>query len=96
MRPIVGRVDNNRIVGDAKIVERLQQFYDMPELDIPSGPGGQARLVAMFCANMSGQMHAGGVEPAEEGHFGCDLPLDEVGRRIRGIVVDRLHALLGQ
>ena len=36
------------------------------------------------------------VEPAEERRAGRDLPLDEVDRRVRGLVVDRLHALSGE
>jgi hypothetical protein len=36
------------------------------------------------------------VEPAEERRAGRDLPLHEIDRRVRGLVVDRLHPLPGE
>src|SRR5262245_62766378 len=42
------------------------------------------------------EVHAGRVEPAEERPVRPRLPLDEVDRRGAGLVVDRLHAFLGE
>ena len=100
MRAVVGRVDDDRIVGDAEIVERLEQLADVPVvLDHAVGilgPRGQPRLVAMLGPHVRARVHPRRVEPAEERRAGRDLPLDEVDRRIRGLVVDRLHAFAGE
>ena len=51
---------------------------------------------AMIGADVGTQMHARRVEPAEERLAGGLLSLHEVDGRGRGLVVDRLHPLLGQ
>ena len=50
----------------------------------------------MLGADVGAQVHAGRVEPAEERLARRVLPLHEVDRRGGGLVVDRLHALLGE
>src|SRR5262245_6873476 len=50
----------------------------------------------MLRLNMRSEMHARGVEPGKE-RLACRmLPLHEVNRRRGSLVVDRLHALLGE
>ena len=50
----------------------------------------------MLGADVRAQVHAGRVEPAEERLARRLLPLHEVDGGGRGLVVDRLHALLGE
>src|SRR5882757_1999330 len=50
----------------------------------------------MLRTNVSSQVHAGGVEPAEEWLVGLHLPSHVVDRRGRRLVVNLLHAFLGQ
>ena len=51
---------------------------------------------AMLGADVRAQVHARRVEPAEERLARRVLPLHEVDGRGRGLVVDRLHPLLGE
>ena len=96
MRAVVGRVEDDRVVRDAEVVERLEQLADVAiVLDHAIGifgPGGQPWLVAMLRPHVRARVHPGVVEPAEERLAGRDLPFDVVDRRVRRLVVDRLHA----
>jgi hypothetical protein len=99
VRPVVARVDNDRIVGDAHIVEGLEQAADRivmlhHAVDVFAIAVGVA--AAMAGADMRSQVHAGRVEPDEEGLAGPLLPLHEIDRRGRRFIVDGFHALLGQ
>jgi hypothetical protein len=51
---------------------------------------------AMIGTHVRAQVHSRGVEPAKERLAGLLLPLHEVDGGRRGLVVDRLHALLGE
>ena len=51
---------------------------------------------AMLGPDVRAQVHAGRVEPDEERLARSPLPLHVVDGRSRGLVVDRLHALLGE
>jgi hypothetical protein len=97
---VVSRVEKDGVAGDAEVVERFQQFADMPVvLDHAVGifgAGGETRLIAMLWPYMGAQMHARRVEPTEEWLVRRHLPLDEVDGGVRGLVVDRLHALSRQ
>jgi hypothetical protein len=92
VRAVVGRVEHDRIVGDAEIVERLEQLADVAVvLDHAIGlfgPRGQPRLVAMLGVHVCARVHPGRVEPTEERDAGPDLPLHEIDRGVRGLVVD--------
>ncbi|MNE45152.1 hypothetical protein D3C80_1394240 [compost metagenome] len=46
--------------------------------------------------HMGKRMHPRGVHPNKERFVGLDLFIDEVDRRLRGLVVDGFHALFGQ
>ncbi len=99
MRPVVAGVDDDGVVGDAHVVERLEQSPDgvvvlQHAVDILA----VAVLVtaAMFGADMRAQMHAGRIQPDEEWLAGFMFLLHEGDGRRRRLVVDRLHALLGE
>ena len=100
VRAVVGRVEDDGVVGDAEVVERLEELADVPVvLDHAVGvlgPGGQARRVAALGLHVGAAVHPGAVAPAEERLAGLRLPLDVVDGRVRRLVVDRLHPLLGQ
>src|SRR5215470_6677334 len=59
---VVSRVEKDGVAGDAEVVERFQQFADMPVvLDHAVGifgAGGETRLIAMLWPYMGAQMHA--------------------------------------
>ena len=99
MRAVVAGVDDDGVVGDAHVVQRLEQRADrVVVLDHAVDVLAVAVRVAaaMLGADVRAQMHARRVEPDEERLARCLLPLHVVDGRRRGLVVDRLHALLGQ
>ena len=96
---VVGAVDDDGVVGDLEIVERLQELPDVPiMLEHPIGVfvAGHAALAAHRRAHVGEDVHARGVHPDEERLTRLHLPLHEVDGGGRGFVVDRLHALAGQ
>jgi hypothetical protein len=50
----------------------------------------------VFGAHVRSQVHACGVEPAEEGLSGFILALHVIDSAVGGLVVDRFHSLLRQ
>ena len=97
--PLSVRVDDDGVVGDAEVVERLQQLADVPVmLDHAVGVlvAGHAALAAHRRAHVGEDVHARGVHPDEERLARLHLPLHEVDGGGRRLVVDRLHALAGQ
>ena len=82
MRAVVGRVEHDGVVADAEIVHRLEDRADHRiVLDHAVGVFGsrcQARLVAVGFPHMRAEVHAGGVEPAEERRVRPDLTLHEI------------------
>ena len=97
--PLSLRVDDDRVVRDAHVVERLEERADgivvlHHAVDVLAVAVRVA--AAMLGADVRAQVHAGRVEPAEERLARRLLPLHEVDGGGRGLVVDRLHALLGQ
>ena len=64
---VVGGVDDDGVVGDAEVVELLEQLADMAVvLDHAVGIEAQARLALALLLQMREDVHAGGVEVAEE------------------------------
>ena len=66
MRAVVGRVEDDRVVGDAQIVQRLKQFADIAVvLDHAVGIFviGHAALTAHRGAHMRIEMHTRRVHP---------------------------------
>ncbi len=96
---VIGRVDDDRVVGDAEIIEYFQQFADvavMLDHAVSVFVVRHAALPAHRRAHMRVQMHARRVHPHEERFPLLHLPLDESDRRTCGLVVDRLHAPFGE
>ena len=96
---VVAGVNDDGVVRDAHVVERLEQRADGVvvldhAVDVFAVAMGVA--AAMFGANVRSQVHAGRIEPAEERLARGVLALHVVDGGGRGLVVDRLHALLGQ
>ena len=64
---VVGRVDDDGVVGDAEIVELLQKLADLPVvLDHAVGIGAQAGLALRLRLEMGEDVHPGRIEPDEE------------------------------
>ena len=97
MRTVVGRIHHDGVVGDTQFVQLLEQgtnhrivlHHAVGVLVLP-------RVAPVLRPHMGAEMHARGVPPNEEGHACLLLPVDEVQRRLRGLLVHGLHALLGQ
>ena len=79
MRAVVGRVEDDRVVGDPQVVERLEQLADVAVVFDHAvgvlGPGGQPRRAAALGLDVGPEVHPGGIEPAEERLAGLGLPL---------------------
>ena len=99
VRPVVGAVDDDRVVGDAELVELVEQRAD--DLVVVDHRVVVRRLPApglpdALRLRVRAQVHVGGVQPDEERRLGRVLAVDEVERVLEHLVVDRLHPLLGQ
>jgi hypothetical protein len=97
VRAVVRRVLDDRVVGEAEVVDQLQQLTDVHVvLDhavavlVLAGEAGVSGL------DVGAEVHARAVPPAEEGRAGLGLPGDEVLGRGQRLLVDRLHSLLGE
>ena len=92
---VVGRPDDDGVVGDAEVIELLQELADHAvELGHAVRVDAQAGLALRFRLEERVDVHAGRVEPAEERLAGLVLPVDEVERGAEELLVHRLHALL--
>ena len=99
VRAVVGRVHHERVVGDLEIVEHLEDLPDIPvmvdhrvvirALELP-------RLAQARRLGVGAEVHVGEVHPDQGGLAGLVLALDEIDGARGDVVVDRLHALLGQ
>ena len=99
MRPVVGGVHNNRVVGNPKLVQLVEQrAHDFVVINhrvvvrgLPA-PG----LAEAFRLRVSHEVHVCGVEPDKERRTRSMLAIDEVEPMLQHLVVDSLHALLRQ
>ena len=99
MRTVVGRVHDEGVVGDAEIVEHLEHLTDVlvvVDHGVVIRALELARLAQAFRLGVGAQVHVGEVHPDEGGLACLVLALDEVDGAVGDVVVDRLHALLGQ
>ena len=99
VRSIVRGVDDDGVIRDAHLIERLEERADgLVVLDHAVEVLAVAVLVsaAVFGAHVRAQMHARRVVPDKEGLARGMLPLHVVDRRGGGLVVDGLHPLLGE
>ena len=86
VRPVVARVDDDRVVRDAHVVQRLEDRADrVVVLDHAVDVLAVAVLVAaaVLGSDVGAHVHARRVEPDEEGLARGVLPLHEIDRRSR-------------
>ena len=99
VRAVVRAVHDERVVGDAQLVEQVEQLPDVLVVvdhrvvvrGLP-GPG----LPEALRLGVRTQVHVGGVHPAEERRAGLVLAADPVLGGGDEVVVAGLHPLLGQ
>ena len=93
-RPVVGEVEDDRVLRDAEVVKLLEQLPDVAVvLDHAVGVDADARLAQRLLLQMREDMHARRIEPHEERLLSLDLALDEVLAGREEFLVDGLHAL---
>src|SRR5262245_8345069 len=79
MRPVVRGIEDGRVVGDAEIVERLQELSDIAVmLEHAVEIFADAALPEHLRPYVGVEMHPGRVHPCKERLAGLDLPLHEV------------------
>ena len=99
VRPVVGAVLHERVVGDAELVQEVEHLADalvvvdhhVVVLGLPA-----AGLATALRLHMRPRVHVRRVEPHEERLAGVVGGLDELLGRREELVVARLHPLLGQ
>ena len=99
MRPVVGGVDDDRVLGDPERVQLVQQRTDdlvVVDHRVVVGRLPAPRLPDALRLGMRAPMHVGRVEPDEERRPRLVLAVDEVEPMLQHLVVDRLHPLLRQ
>ena len=94
MRTIVGRIHNDCVVSDAKIIEQFQQFAHMPvvlnhAVAVFILAGNTAKLFFNVCA----KVHAGAIPPGEERLTFLDLASDKIFGGCDCFIVNSFHAL---
>ena len=99
MRAVVGRVEDERIVLDSQFLQLGEHRPDIlvvVDHRVGVGPKPAPGLTQALRLGMGAEMHMREVHPDEHGLARLRLLLDEVGRAIGDVIVDRLHPLLGQ
>ncbi len=99
VRAVVAAVDDDRVIGDAHVIEGFEKRADrVIVLDHAVDVLAVAVRVAaaVLGADVRAQVHAGGVHPAEERLVRGMLALHVVDGGGGGLVVDSLHPLLGE
>src|SRR5262249_60527853 len=99
MRAIVGPVHDKAIIGDAEIVQRLKNSPDvlvMIDHRVVVRTLETSGLSKTLRLGVGPQVHVSEVDPDKERLVGVLLPLDEVHRAIRDVIVNRNHARFGQ
>src|SRR5262249_10797453 len=80
---VVGAVDDDGVVSDAQIIERLEQVSDVTVMfEHAVHVFAETAAASIFRPHMSVEMHARAVPPAEERLVCLDLPLDKVDCRV--------------
>ncbi len=99
VRPVVGAVDDDRVLREAELVELVQQRTDdvvVVDHRVVVGRLPAAGLPDALGLRVGAEVHVGGVEPEEERGPCAGLAIDEVEPVLEDLVVDRLHPLLRQ
>ena len=82
VRPVVGRVDDDRVLGDPELVELVEQLADdlvVVDHRVVVGRLPAAGLAEALRLRVRAEVHVRGVEPDEERRPGGGLAVDEVG-----------------
>ena len=94
---VVGRPDHDRVVGDAQVVQLLQELADVAVvLDHAVRADSEPGLALRLGLEVGVDVHAGRVEPDEPGLAALLLLVDELDRGGEHLLVHRLHPLLRQ
>ena len=97
VRAVVGGILDDGVVGEAEVVDQLEQFADLHVvLDHAVAVFVLPGDAAMFRLHVGAEVHARGVPPAEERLPGLGLPRDELLGGGDDFVINGLHALLGE
>ena len=99
MWTVVGGIHDDRVLGDAEIIEHVEQAaHDVVVVEhrvvirrLPSP--GAANTLGL---GVRAEVHMGGVEPHKERRVSVVLATDEVHRGVAELFVAGLHPLLGQ
>ncbi len=91
---VVGRVHHDGVVGDAQLVELVEQLADVAiVLHHAVGIDAQTGLALRLLLQVRPDVHPGRVPPAEEWLAVAVGLLDELEARVEELLVDRLHPL---
>ncbi len=94
---VVGRVHDDRVVGDAELVELVEHLADLLVVrDHAIAVVVLSALAAVLRGQVRPEVHRRRVVPEEEGLVRLGLLLHPPDRGRRDLLVDGLHALLGQ
>ena len=97
VRAVVGGIHDDRVVGDAELIELVQHLADVLVVgDHHVVVVALPALALVLLGAVRPEMHGRGVVPEEERLVGLVRLVDEAQRVLRDLVVDGLHALLGQ
>src|SRR5262245_61622095 len=94
---VVGAIDDDGVVSNTELVNHLEQAPNVAVVfEHAIDVFAETAATLIFRSNMSVEMHARAIPPAEERFAGLGLPPNEVDGRVGRLVVDRLHAFLGE
>ena len=94
---IVGGIHDDRIVIQAKFFELGENLADLAVvLDHAIGINPEACLALGFLFEVGEDVHAGGVPPKKKRLVRLCSTLHEVDRLLGNLLIDRLHAFLGE
>jgi hypothetical protein len=99
VRAVVAGVDDDGVLGDAELIQQVEQLAHVPVVvdhRVVVGRLPAPRLPDAPRLGVGPQVHVGGVHPDKERGAVRLLAPDEVLGRGDRVVVDRLHPLLGQ
>ena len=99
MRPIVGAVHDNGVVGDTQLVDFVEHGADifvMVDHRIVIRALPASGLTQALGFGMGAKVHVSKIDPDEHRFSGLGLFFDKFGGTGGDIIIDSLHALLGQ
>ena len=97
LRSVVGGVHDDGVVGDAQLIELVEHHADLLVVDHhPIAVRVLAALADIFCGDVRAEVHGRRVVPEEERLVRLRLLFHPRHRPVGDLLVDGLHALLGQ